>query len=166
LVKLRWGLVPYWANDLKGPPLVNVRAETVGWKFREQLNEKRCLVAATGFFEWATDGKAKRARNFTPTGRSVFAFAGLWDVWEGGDKKLVSTAIVTTTPNESVGVVHDRMPVILPRASYAEWLDPETPESRLLELLAPYPAELMGATNVGPKVNRVKNDGPERVEAA
>jgi putative SOS response-associated peptidase YedK len=95
----------------------------------------------------------------------VFGFAGLWDVWEG-EKKVVSTCIITTTPNELVGAVHDRMPVILSRESYAEWLDPDTSKSRLRELLAPYPADRMAVREVGPKVNSPRNDGPECIDAA
>jgi putative SOS response-associated peptidase YedK len=166
LVKLRWGLVPYWANDLKGPPLVNARAESVAGKFPLLFRERRCLVCASGFFEWATEDRKKRARNFTLPDRAVFGFAGLWDVWDGGDESIASTCIITTTPNELVSAVHDRMPVILRREDYAEWLNPQTPEKRLRELLAPYPADLMTARVVGPKVNSPKNDGPECLDAA
>jgi putative SOS response-associated peptidase YedK len=158
-------MVPNWANDTKGPPLVNVRAESVAWKFREQLNEKRCLIPASGFYEWATVGGKKRARNFTLTDRAIFAFVGLWDVWRGDGKPVVSACMITTTPNELVSAVHDRMPVILPRESYTEWLDPETPESRLQSLLKPYPADLIAVREVGPAVNSPKNDGPECLEA-
>lgn len=97
---------------------------------------------------------------------SVFAFAGSWDVWAGESQKLVTTCVVTTTANDVVRPVHDRMPVILPRESYAEWLDPGTPEKRFLELLRPCPAEEMTAVEVGPAVNSPRNDGPECLEAA
>ena len=98
----------------------------------------------------------------------MFGFAGLWDVWDvwDGGKRVVSCCVVTTTPNELVGQVHDRMPVIVPRENYAEWLDPDTPEKRLKELLVPYPADLMAVRVVGPKVNSPKNEGPECLEAA
>jgi putative SOS response-associated peptidase YedK len=167
LVRLRWGLVPYWAQSASGPPLVNARAESVAWKFRDQFRERRCLVPASGFYEWAAVGKRKVGRLFTIPGRPAFGFAGLWDVWEAGDgSRVVSCCVVTTSPNELVAEVHDRMPVILGRDAYAEWLDPGTPESRLKELLAPYPADRMAARVVGPKVNSPRNDGPECVEAA
>ena len=90
-------------------------------------------------------------------------------MWEGEDgSRVVSCCVVTTAPNELVAEVHDRMPVILGRDAYAEWLDPGTPESRLKEqlALAPYPADRMAARVVGPKVNSPRNDGPECVEAA
>ncbi|MCE9564429.1 MAG: SOS response-associated peptidase [Planctomycetes bacterium] len=95
-----------------------------------------------------------------------FAFAGLWDLWQDEDLKLVGACLVTTTPNEVVQPYHDRMPVILPRGCYAEWLDHETPVERLLPLLKPYPAELMRAKEVGPAVNSSKYDGPECVQAS
>jgi putative SOS response-associated peptidase YedK len=167
LVHLRWGLVPYWVNNPdEGPRPINARAETVAWKFGEQLREKRCLIPADGFFEWRAEGKKKRGQHFTRADGGLFAFAGLWDVWSGEDEKLVTACMLTTTPNDLVGAVHDRMPVILPRESYAEWLDPDTPESRLKGLLVPYPADLMTATAVGPAVNSPKNDGPECLDAA
>ena len=96
----------------------------------------------------------------------MFGFAGLWDVWEGGGKKVVSYCVVTTTPNELVGQVHDRMPVIVRREDYSEWLDPDTPEKRLKELLVPYPADRMAVKVVGPLVNSPKNDRPECLDAA
>jgi putative SOS response-associated peptidase YedK len=167
LVRLRWGLVPYWANDPKGPPLVNARAESVAGKFALQFRERRCLVCASGFFEWSAVGGRKRARNFTLPDRAVFGFAGLWGVWEGGDgRKVVSCCVVTTAPNDLVRPVHDRMPVILPREAYAVWLDPDTPEKQLQELLVAYPADLMAVRAVGPAVNSPKNDGPECLDAA
>jgi putative SOS response-associated peptidase YedK len=167
LVHLRWGLVPYWAQSANdGPRPINLRAESVAWKFGEQLREKRCLIPADGFFEWVTVGKKKRARHFTLTDRAVFAFAGLWDVWAGENEKLVTTFMVTTTANDLVRPAHDRMPVILLRDSYSEWLDPEVPESRLKELLVPYPTDAMKVVEVGPAVNSPKNDGPECLAAA
>jgi putative SOS response-associated peptidase YedK len=95
-----------------------------------------------------------------------FAFAGLWDVWRGEGKPLVTCCLITTHANDLVQPVHDRMPVIVPRESYDEWLDPETPEARLVCLLRPYPADQMQAVEVGPSVNSPKNDGPECIEAA
>ena len=139
---------------------------TLAFKFGECLRVKRCLIPADGFYEWITEGRRKRARHFSLADGRVFAFAGLWDVWQGEEKKLVTTCMVTTTANDLVRPVHDRMPVIVPHDSYAEWLDPETPEKRLAELLRPYPAETMKMIEVGPAVNSPKNDGPECLEAA
>ncbi len=95
-----------------------------------------------------------------------FALAGLWDTWRDETQKLTTCCLITTGANELVSAVHDRMPVILDRESYAEWLDPETPEERLVALLKPYPADAMQVTAANPVVNSPKNDGPERLEAA
>jgi putative SOS response-associated peptidase YedK len=96
----------------------------------------------------------------------LFTFAGLWDVWRGDGKALLTCCMITTHANDLVRPVHDRMPVIVPRESSAEWLDPQTPEARLVGLLRPYPADEMQLTAVGPAVNSPKNDGPEYIKAA
>jgi putative SOS response-associated peptidase YedK len=167
LALLKWGLVPSWSND-PNPKVkpINVRAESVMFKFGEQLREKRCLIPASWFYEWATVGGKKGARHFTMKDDRLFAFAGLWDVWRGDGKPLLTCCLITTHANDLVRPVHDRMPVILPRASYDEWLDPETPEARLVCLLRPSPADEMQVVEVGPAVNSPRNDGPECLEAA
>jgi putative SOS response-associated peptidase YedK len=164
---LRWGLVPYWANGPnEGPKPINAKAETVAHKFAKSFREKRCLIPADGFFEWLTDGKKKRPHRFTLKTGAPFGFAGLWDVWAREKQKLVTCCIITTTANELVQPLHDRMPVILPAEHYAEWLDPGTHQKRLSALLQPYPADAMQATEVGRAVNSPRNDGPECIEAA
>src|SRR5262249_38541600 len=95
-----------------------------------QLREKRCLIPADGFYEWKAEGKKKRRCYFSLKGGRPFGFAGLWDLWRGDGKPLLSCCLVTTVANDLVKPVHDRMPVILPRAGYGEWLDPETPVER------------------------------------
>ncbi len=162
---VRWGMVPNWVDHpSQGPPLINARAESVDFKFRESFHEKRCLIVADGFYEWRTVGRKKHANHFTMTDGAPFAFASIWDVWEDEIQKLFGACLITTTANDLVKSVHDRMPVILPRESYAEWLNPETPVARLKELLKPYPTELMKAKEVGPKVNSTKNEGPDCLE--
>ena len=164
---LRWGLVPYWANDPNdGPKPINARAETVGYKFAASFREKRCLIPADGFYEWLSDGKNKRPHRFTLKTGAPFGFAGLWDVWSSEKQKLVTCCMITTMANDLVKPLHDRMPVILPPEHYAEWLDPETPQKRLAALLQPYSADAMQVTEVGAAVNSPKNDGPECIEAA
>ncbi|MCE9566036.1 MAG: SOS response-associated peptidase [Planctomycetes bacterium] len=166
VVRVPWGMVPAWAdNPSAAPKLFNARAESVAYKFGECFRERRCLIPADGFFEWQTVGKKKHACHFSRADGGVFAFAGMWDVWEDADLKIVGACMVTTTPNELVKPFHDRMPVILSRESYAEWLDPETSEKRLLLLLKPYPADVMRAREVGLAVNSTKNEGPECVQA-
>ena len=164
---VRWGLVPYWANHPnEGPRPINLRAESVAFKFAKQFQERRCLVPADGFFEWVRRGQKKHGQHFTLASGGVVAFAGLWDVWTDETTKLVTRCIITTTPNELVSAVHDRMPVIVSRESYAEWLDPDTPERRLKELLVPFPADQMQVKEVGPLVNSPKHDRPECLDAA
>jgi putative SOS response-associated peptidase YedK len=163
---LRWGLTPHWANDDTGPKPINARAESVAFKFTECFRERRCLIPSDGFYEWRSVGGRKRACHFALSDGSLFAFAGLWDAWTPERKPLLSTCIITTTANERVRPVHDRMPVIVPRQHYAEWLDPRTLERRLLALLRPSPAEAMTQREVGPAVNSPRNDGPECLEAA
>ena len=165
---LKWGLVASWANDpARGPKPINARAESVDHKFGEQFRDKRCLILTDGFYEWALIGGKKRANLFTLADGTPFAFAGLWDTWRAdGQRPLVTICMVTTTANDVVRPVHDRMPVILPTECYAEWLDPATPVKRLLVLLKPYPAELMTAREVGSAVNSPRNDGPECLSVA
>src|SRR5262249_45043507 len=95
--KVRWGLVPSWANDPdSGPRRINARAETVAYKFAGSFRGRRCLVPADGFYEWRAEGRGKKACRFTLADGSVFAFAGLWDVWAGEGRRLVTTCVVTT----------------------------------------------------------------------
>ncbi|MBN2578644.1 MAG: SOS response-associated peptidase [Pirellulales bacterium] len=192
-VFLRWGLIPGWADaPTVGGRLINARAETVAVKpaFREAFRHRRCLIAADGFYEWAKpefvdsegdspifssrklgQSPAKRKR---PTAVKQpyfihfrddrpFAFAGLWEAWQGsGPAAIQSCTIITTAANPLVRPIHDRMPVILPPSAYARWLDPalETPDD-LLPLLVPWNAEALESYPVGPAVNRAANDVPE-----
>ena len=165
-----WGLIPSWAKDPTiGQRLINARAETLGEKpsFRGGFKYKRCLILADGFYEWqAQPGvKAKVPHFIFLNDRRPFAFAGLWDEWHSPDGGLIRSAtIITTEPNELMARLHNRMPVILDPADYAEWLDPapRTPES-LQSLLRPFPANKMSAHPVSTLVNTPANDRPELV---
>lgn len=164
---LKWGLVPHWATSAtSGPRPINVRGESVVFKFGEMLREKRCLIPVSGFYEWKVVEGKKRPCHITMKSGKPFAFAGLWDVWRGDGKPLVTCCLITTHANDAVRPVHDRMPVIVPPENYAEWLDPETREARLVSLIRPYPAEEMTVTEVSSAVNSPKYDGPECLEAA
>jgi putative SOS response-associated peptidase YedK len=161
LVSLRWGLVPHWSYDPRRPHF-NARAETAHTlpTFRDAFKSRRCLIPATGFYEWPKTGP-KVARHFRPRGGGLMAYAGLWDAWEAEDGSTLRTcAIVTVTAVEPVSAVHDRMPLILPPERWDAWLDPAATVPSLLPLLAPPPAGLLEAVVVGPAVNRVANDGP------
>lgn len=164
---IRWGLVPHWSDSSeKGPKPIYVRAESVRFKFGEQLREKRCLIPADGFYEWVHEGGKKLPKRFTLQSGDPFAFAGLWDLWVGEKQKLLTCCMIPTSANDLVRPIHDRMPVMLSRESYGAWLDPETPEERLVALLQPYPAGEMKVKEANPIVNSPKNDGPECLEAA
>ena len=167
LAQLRWGLVPFFAKDAKvGYSTVNARAETVTTSpvFRESMKRRRCLVPATGFYEWQKLGnKAKQPWTIEFADGEVFAFAGLWDVWKDRTTSNVieTYTIITTDPNELVQPLHDRMPVILAPQDYDRWLEPGDPERPPIDLLRPFPAGEMKAWKVSSAVGNTKNDSPE-----
>lgn len=162
---LKWGFVPYWANDPdSGPKPINARAETVSIRppFDHSFREKRCLIPADGFYEWAKQGSRKVPHHFRLKRGGPFAFAGVWDAWRGENRPATLTcAIITVPANDLVRPLHDRMPAILMPDQYDKWLNPSTPVAELLSMLAPLPADLLEAVKVGPAVNKVTNDGPE-----
>jgi putative SOS response-associated peptidase YedK len=170
LRELRFGLIPHWAKDMKvGFSMINARAETVRSKgaYSGLLERRRALIVADGFYEWRTDPDGrKRPVHYTLADGGPFAFAGLWASWRDPDAGawLDSCTIITTTANGLVAPVHDRMPVILPRAAEAAWLDPELDPAAVDALLVPYPAEEMHAAEASMLVNSVKNDGPELLD--
>jgi len=168
-----WGLIPMWAKDPSiGNRLINARGETLAEKpsFRGSYRHKRCLILADGFYEWKSlEGKKTKTPYYIHMqDRGLFAIAGLWDHWESPDGSSVNTCtIITTTANELMESIHDRMPVILHSRDYAKWLDPspQTPES-LQPLLKPFPADEMSAYAVSTLVNKASNDLPELVVPA
>ena len=167
---LRWGLIPHYADpETFERLLINARAETVAEApaFRDAFQTHRCLIVADGFYEWRTDPDGrKRPVHYTLAAGEPFAFAGLWASWRDpqADAWLDSCTIITTAANRLVAPVHDRMPVILPRAAEAAWLDPELDPAAVDALLVPYPAEQMHAAEASLLVNSVKNDGPELLD--
>lgn len=148
----RWGLVPSWADDPKiGQKMINARAETVAVKpsFRRAFAARRCLVPADGFFEWLKDGKARIPHRFARADGRPFAFAGIWERWGKDDAALETVAILTTSPNDTVAPVHDRMPVILPEPAWGPWLDPENRDTAALSaLLVPFAAAPLACTRL------------------
>lgn len=163
-----WGLIPSWAKDLAiGNRMINARAEALAEKpaFRSPYKYHRCLIFADGFFEWhAKPGiKSKIPYFIRLKSGAPFAFAGLWEHWQSPDGSEVRSAtIVTTEPNELMATLHNRMPVILKRDVYSQWLDP-APQSpaRLQDLLVSYPAGEMEAYPVSTMVNSPGNDRSE-----
>ncbi len=166
LVMLRWGLVPFWAKEPKiGYKMINARAETVSTKpaFRAAFKRRRCLIPATGFYEWKAETSGKQPFNICMQDRSVFAFAGLWEHWEGeGEQAIESCTIIVTEANKSVQSVHDRMPVIIDSEHYGSWLDAgQQRTNELASLLQPFTARLLDIEPVSKRVNSPKHDDPE-----
>jgi putative SOS response-associated peptidase YedK len=161
----RRGLIPPWAKDSSiGNRMINARAETVATKpaFRWAFKERRCLLLADGLYEWQRQERRKQPFYIRLRDGRPFALAGLWEHWEGSEGMAIqSCTILTTTSNEVVGRVHDRMPVILSPTDYDRWLDPSIQEPAVLQtLLRPYPADEMTAYPVSTLVNSPANDNP------
>lgn len=166
--EMRWGLVPSWAKDASiGSRMINARAETVGEKpaFRRALAARRCLVPASGFYEWQRSPGGKVPHYISLRDDDTFAFAGLYEIWKNDAGDMLRTyTIITTTPNELMEAIHNRMPVILRREDEGLWLDKEADIPALLALLRPYPAELMDAYAVSRAVNSPANEGEALIE--
>lgn len=167
LVPMRWGLVPFWADDPSiGSRMINARSETALGKasFRNAMRERRCLVPADGFYEWkAAPGGARQPFRIVARDRGPFAFAGLWEVWKGPkgaplDRPLQSFTILTTTANPALRPLHERMPVILDPAAFDAWLDPGMPAGEAASLLRPCPDDWLDVYPVSTRVNAVRND--------
>jgi len=168
---LRWGLVPFWAKDIKvGFANINAKAETVDTKpaFREAFTRRRCLVPFDCFYEWKKLGKERQPYAVALADRRLMAVAGLWETWRSpAGERVRSFAIVTTAPNALLAALHDRMPVILASESWPLWLgersaDPE----QLKSLLKPYPADYMVVWPVDRRVGNVNNKDPALIEPA
>lgn len=168
-VPMRWGLIPSWAKDPSiGYRMINARAETLSEKpaFRSLVKNRRCLVPASGFFEWKKDGAQKIPYYFFLKAASLFAFAGLYDAWKSPDGSVIrSYTIITTRPNNLVAPVHDRMPAILLPKNEERWLgqQPIAPADTT-SLLAPYPTGMMAMHRVSGLVNAPVNDTPDVIE--
>jgi putative SOS response-associated peptidase YedK len=167
LTIMRWGLIPFFAKDAKiAYSTINARAETVATSpvFREPMKRRRCLVPATGFYEWqALDKKSKQPWSIEFVDGNLFAFAGLWDRWKdkATGQPMETYTIITTDPNELLEPIHNRMPVILAPKDYSRWLDPGEPSQLPIDLLRPYPAREMKVWKVSSAVGNVRNNGPE-----
>lgn len=170
----RWGLVPFWAKDVKvGAKMINARAESLLEKsaFRRPFERRRCIVPADGFYEWErAEGRRtpKQPWYITRADGTPMAFAGLWEAWRparDAEERVRSCVIITGEPNEAVARLHDRMPVMLPATAWDAWLDADNHDVDALHaLLVPAPAADLVLVPVGTAVNDVRNDGPELVE--
>lgn len=163
---MRWGLIPNWSKDASAAArMINARSESVADlpAFRDALRSRRCLVPADGFYEWRKAGKTREPYCFALPDNDIFVFAGLWDRWRSPEGRVIETcSILTTSANDLVRDVHDRMPVILPPDAYDLWLDPGFQKrDGILELLKPIPASSMKKFPVSSRVNDVNNDDAE-----
>lgn len=166
LVSFRWGLVPFWSKDPKsGYKMINARAETVSTKpaYRTAFKHRRCLIPATGFYEWKLLGERKQPYHIQSNNHALMAFAGIWERWKGEKEKIIeSCSIIVTDANETIRTIHDRMPVILSPENHGEWLDLDNANvEQLQNLLRPYSAGLLEAYPITTKVNNARNEGPE-----
>lgn len=162
---VRWGLVPHWAKDPGiGAKMINARGETVAEKpaFRGAFRYRRCIVPASGFYEWRSQPQGKQPFAIVPTDAACFGFAGLWEHWTAPDGSVLeSSCVLTTTPNALMATIHDRMPVILDPSDYQSWLQASPTDAAAL--IRPFPAGHMRAYAVGKAVGNVRNNSPELV---
>lgn len=174
LGRVRWGLVPHWARDPAiGSRLINARAETVAEKpaFRDAFRRRRCLILASGFYEWARGEHGKVPHFVQREDGEPLVMAGLWERWHAPDSEgppLDTCVIVTTAASAEIAALHDRMPAILVPADFATWLDREHFDAqRLLGLLRPWegPPPLV-ARPVSSRVNDPREDGPDLIQTA
>ena len=162
---MRWGFIPHWyKSPTDGPLLINARAETIAEKpaFRAACRERRCLIPASGFYEWTKDADGKRLPWYIhPSEGEILAFAGVWQIWDKGEEPLTTCAIVTTDANEAMSQIHHRMPVILERDDWAKWLGEEGKGAATL-MHAP-PEDALAFYRVDPKVNSNRASGAELI---
>lgn len=170
-VKLRWGLVPSWADDLSiGNRMINARGETVDRKpsFRKSFASRRCLILSDGYFEWKKVSDGKQPYLIERPDGGIFAMAGIWDENQkvAADGAVLRTCtVITTAANQVTSDVHDRMPVILDPSAYDRWLDPAFRETEQLQsLLQSAPNEWLQLTPVSRRVNSPKHDDPQCIE--
>jgi putative SOS response-associated peptidase YedK len=167
---VRWGLWPAWAKDTKRLPLlINARSEEAAEKpaFRNAMRHRRALAPASGFFEWQKTGpKSKQAYWIRPKGGGIVAFGGLMETWhEPGGSEIDTGAILTTSANSDLAIIHDRMPVVIKPQDFARWLDCRNYEPRdVADLMQPVEPGYFERIPVSDRVNSHANIGPENIE--
>ena len=169
LVEMQWGLIPSWSKEPRAQfSTINARAETITKSpvFRGPFKSQRCLVPASGFYEWQRTDQGKQPFCIQLRDGELFAFAGLYDVWHDADgNELYSYTVITTAPNDLVAPIHNRMPVILHQEDEDAWLDKASDPAQLLSLLKAYPADAMAAYPVSRAVNSPANEGAELMQS-
>jgi putative SOS response-associated peptidase YedK len=175
LQPVRWGLVPSWAKDPSiGSRMINARVETVADKpaFRRAFARRRCLLPADGYYEWYGEERGRKQPFFiTPPDGGVLAMAGLYELWrddrkddDDPDAWLWTATVLTTSAPDDLGRIHDRMPMLVERGRYADWLGAGTDQTELTRMLVPAAPGRLRAYPVSADVGNVRNDGPHLVE--
>lgn len=163
----RWGLVPFWAQDLSiGSRMINARGETILEKpaFRQAIRRRRCLVLADSFYEWRREGKHKTPLRIMRPDEELLLMAGIWERWQGDDRSepVHTYSIITAAPNAEMSPVHNRMPVFFPNTDQqSAWLDPSLSDAHITELLQTPADGTLKWYPVSSLVNKVRNNGPE-----
>lgn len=164
---LRWGLIPSWSKE-KSSGFINARSETVDSKpsFRKAFKYHRCILPASGFYEWKKTNEGKIPHYIQMDDGSAMAFAGIWETWLSPEGQAIETcSILTTSANPAVAPIHDRMPVIISKDNFDHWLDTNNQNTdSLRQLFAPYPAENIKTYPVSTLVNKPTNDNPECIK--
>ncbi|MDD2899822.1 MAG: SOS response-associated peptidase [Desulfuromonadaceae bacterium] len=169
LTSVHWGLIPSWAKDLSiGNRMINARAETLAEKpaFRAAFKHRRCLVPASGYYEWQQlpDGR-KQPYYIHPGNDAPLTLAGLWEQWHSPEGTVIeSCTVITTSANKAIASIHERMPVILPQSAFNLWLDDHTQRDKLTELLVTPSNELLTLVPVSTMVNSPRHTGPECIK--
>lgn len=172
LDRMRWGLIPHWAKDESmGSRLINARSETAAEKpsFRSSFKYRRCLVPASGFYEWKgmTPAKKKQPYHIQSTDNGLFAMAGLWSHWTSPEgKPIESFTILTTAAADSLQAIHHRMPVVLPTDRWDPWMDPQLQEAEALLTLIQDPVDRWRVTAVQTYVNNARHEGSQCLSPA
>ncbi len=167
LHSFRWGLVPFWAKDLKiGARMINARSEGIEDKpsFRKPIRERRCLVIADSFYEWQRRDGSKTPYRIKPANGSLLVMAGIWEEWRapGTEAPIFTYSIITGAPNAEMTPIHDRMPMLLTNETkQSSWLDRELPLPEVMDLLKTPPDGTLTYYPVSPLVGNVRNNGPE-----
>lgn len=171
IVPLRWGLIPFWAESVKtGYSMINARAESLSKKrsFRDPFRSKRCVIPASGFYEWTRSGSVKIPHYITQKSAPLMNLAGLYEQWspeEEGGEIIESFTIITTEANRTVEELHDRMPAMLTDEECGIWTDPANRDTDALQdLLRPWPDDDIQFHRVGQEVNNARNSGPGLIE--
>jgi putative SOS response-associated peptidase YedK len=169
LISLKWGLLPSWSKTDKSQySMINARAETVHSKpaYRNAFRQRRCLIPASGFYEWQKTATGKQPWAIGMKDDAPFAMAGIWEHWQQGEQVIESCSIIVTESNDCIRPIHDRMPCIISADEYDQWLDKgNTQTDDLLPLLRSYPSEAMKAWPVSTRVNNPANNSPENIQA-